>query len=253
MPCCAGSMTTSGAGHRVQALDRLRRGRASAPVRPHGSGRAAGRGAFRALMRQMRDAGSMADYARRWLRRTFRGRRCAGAGTKPCPACATAWRLRMRTRRLPWVGPGMKPRMFATARQMETWAHGWEVYDLLGCRAATTTAEEHRHHRRAHLRLDLQQSRLAGPGDPPPTSNCAHPIRRAVVLERPRARQTASVADAVAFCQVVTQVRHVDDTTSGARPVARRLDAPRSVLRRSARRIHLPREAGYPSVPHHSF
>jgi uncharacterized protein (TIGR03084 family) len=34
--------------------------------------------------------------------------------------------------RLKWFGPDMGVRMFATARQMETWAHGQDVYDLLG-------------------------------------------------------------------------------------------------------------------------
>lgn len=35
--------------------------------------------------------------------------------------------------RVPWFGPDMGARMFATARQMETWAHGQDIYDLL-CR-----------------------------------------------------------------------------------------------------------------------
>jgi len=34
-------------------------------------------------------------------------------------------------RRLKWFGPDMGVRMFTTARQMETWAHGQAVYDLL--------------------------------------------------------------------------------------------------------------------------
>jgi uncharacterized protein (TIGR03084 family) len=33
--------------------------------------------------------------------------------------------------RLKWFGPDMGVRMFTTARQMETWAHGQDVYDLL--------------------------------------------------------------------------------------------------------------------------
>jgi uncharacterized protein (TIGR03084 family) len=33
--------------------------------------------------------------------------------------------------RLPWFGPDMGLRMFTTARQMETWAHAQDVYDLL--------------------------------------------------------------------------------------------------------------------------
>jgi uncharacterized protein (TIGR03084 family) len=33
--------------------------------------------------------------------------------------------------RLKWFGPDMGVRMFATGRQMETWAHGQDIYDLL--------------------------------------------------------------------------------------------------------------------------
>jgi len=35
-------------------------------------------------------------------------------------------------RRLPWAGPSMSARSSMTARQMETWAHGFEVFDALG-------------------------------------------------------------------------------------------------------------------------
>jgi len=34
-------------------------------------------------------------------------------------------------KRLPWFGPSMSVKTMATARQMETWAHGQEIYDLL--------------------------------------------------------------------------------------------------------------------------
>ena len=34
--------------------------------------------------------------------------------------------------RLKWSGPDMGVRMFATARQMEIWAHGQEIYDIMG-------------------------------------------------------------------------------------------------------------------------
>lgn len=36
--------------------------------------------------------------------------------------------------RIPWYGPDMSARMFTTARQMETWAHGQDIYDLLKVR-----------------------------------------------------------------------------------------------------------------------
>jgi uncharacterized protein (TIGR03084 family) len=73
----------------------------------------------------------MAAYTRQWL------------GDVTGPELLDRWRnlfAEMSERlaaadpeqRLAWAGPPMKPRMFTTARQMETWAHGWEIYDLLG-------------------------------------------------------------------------------------------------------------------------
>ena len=41
--------------------------------------------------------------------------------------------------RAPWFGPDMGIRMMATARQMETWAHGQDIYDLL--RVARTNTD----------------------------------------------------------------------------------------------------------------
>jgi uncharacterized protein (TIGR03084 family) len=37
-------------------------------------------------------------------------------------------------RRIPWFGPSMGVRSFATARQMEVWAHGQDIYDAFGVR-----------------------------------------------------------------------------------------------------------------------
>ena len=34
--------------------------------------------------------------------------------------------------RIPWYGPPMSARSFATARLMETWSHGWDVGEALG-------------------------------------------------------------------------------------------------------------------------
>ncbi len=41
-------------------------------------------------------------------------------------------------RRIPWFGPDMGVMMFTTARQMETWAHGQDIFDLLGTRRVNT-------------------------------------------------------------------------------------------------------------------
>jgi uncharacterized protein (TIGR03084 family) len=60
-------------------------------------------------------------------------------GPALCAAWAELWRD-MAPRwagidpkaRVPWVGPDMSARSCITARQMETWAHGQEVFDHLG-------------------------------------------------------------------------------------------------------------------------
>lgn len=58
------------------------------------------------------------------------------------PALLTLWRERHEAlvsavarmdpkTRLPWYGPDMSARSFATARLMETWAHGQDIWDVL--------------------------------------------------------------------------------------------------------------------------
>ena len=47
-------------------------------------------------------------------------------------ALAKRWQQSDPKARLPWVGPDMSARSAITARQMETWAHGFEIFDLLG-------------------------------------------------------------------------------------------------------------------------
>ena len=45
---------------------------------------------------------------------------------------APRWQQMDPKTRLPWAGPSMSARSSMTARQMETWAHGFEVFDVLG-------------------------------------------------------------------------------------------------------------------------
>jgi len=42
------------------------------------------------------------------------------------------------SQRCAWAGPSMSARSCITARQMETWAHGQEIYDSLGCKRVNT-------------------------------------------------------------------------------------------------------------------
>ena len=118
---------------------------------------------FRALAGDISSAGSLRDFTDQWL---MQGREQPLSG----PELLHRWRSMFiemceqlaaadPSERFAWFGPGMKARMFTTARQMETWAHGWEIYDLIGVPVAT-----HCRYRGAHLRLDLHQSQLARAG-----------------------------------------------------------------------------------------
>ncbi len=63
-------------------------------------------------------------------------------------------------RKLPWFGPPMSAASMATARLMETWAHGLDVADALGVkRPATARLQLHRPHRCADARLRVRDQR----------------------------------------------------------------------------------------------
>lgn len=113
--------------------------------------------------------------------------------------------------RLKWAGPDMSARSSITARLMETWAHGQEVYDHLG----VERVDEDRIENIAHLGVA--------------TFGWTYMVRKMPVPARmPVVRLTAPsgkiwkwgeadwensiLGSATEFCQVVTQVRNVADT-----------------------------------------
>ncbi|MEZ5557572.1 MAG: TIGR03084 family metal-binding protein [Pseudomonadales bacterium] len=171
----------------------------------------AGSDAFKALMKDMRDSAlSLTAYTRRWL------------GDLSGPELHARWRglfLELCERlaaadpevRLTWPGPGMKPRMFATARQMETWAHAWEIYDLLG--TPRTHGDRIRNIVEIGVRTfgwSFSNRGLDVPDDPPYLALTA-PSGSLWTYNEPTA-DSRITGSAVAFCQVVTQVRNVADT-----------------------------------------
>jgi uncharacterized protein (TIGR03084 family) len=113
--------------------------------------------------------------------------------------------------RLPWFGPAMRPASSVTARLMETWAHGQDVFDTFGIAREPTVALRHvadlgiRALRYAYtvngleIPADPIRVELAGPDD----------ARWAWGPQDAVNRVTGPALD---FCLLVTQRRHRDDT-----------------------------------------
>jgi uncharacterized protein (TIGR03084 family) len=115
-------------------------------------------------------------------------------------------------KRVPWAGPTMSVRSSITARLMETWAHGQAVYDLMG----ETRKETDRIKNIAVLGINtfswtFANRHLAVPPNIPYVRLIAP---SGTVWEWGEEDQANYVdGSAVEFCQVVTQVRNVADTS----------------------------------------
>jgi uncharacterized protein (TIGR03084 family) len=114
-------------------------------------------------------------------------------------------------RRLQWAGPDMSVRSSITARLMETWAHGQELYDCLGVERqngdrikniavlGVNTFGWTFVNRGLDVPTDLPYVRLTAPSGETWTWN-------------DESETNYVVGDATEFCQTVTQVRNVADT-----------------------------------------
>lgn len=112
--------------------------------------------------------------------------------------------------RLKWLGPDMSARSSATARQMETWAHGQEVFDALGL----DRAEGDRVRNICHLGVATYEWSFANRGETPP-GPAPHVRLRApsgAIWDWGDGAEGRVEGSAVGFAQVVAQTRNVADT-----------------------------------------
>ena len=114
--------------------------------------------------------------------------------------------------RMKWAGPDMGVRMFTTARQMETWAHGQAIYDLLG----ETRKPTDRLRNIAEIGVRTYGWTFANrqrsvPG-PAPYVRLTAPSGAIWQWNDPTPENSIE-GNALDFCQVVTQVRNVADTS----------------------------------------
>ncbi len=167
--------------------------------------------AFKQIMRKMRSSGlNSKDFGRSWI------------GQCDAETLLEKWSATLNElcekflaldpeQRITWAGPSMRPRMFITARQMETWAHGQEIFDFL--RADREPTERLKNIAEIGVRTfgwSFSNRQLSIPSTIPFISLKAPNGKTWEWNEDNNPNKiTGSALD---FCQVVTQVRNIRDT-----------------------------------------
>ncbi len=167
--------------------------------------------AFKNFMAEVQSSGlTLAEFTREWLHNLSGPEmleQWRGLFLEMCDLFAASDpRLR-----LTWAGPDMGIQMFSTARLMETWAHSWAIYDLLG-------ATQKQNDRIKHIATigvktygwTFANRGLTPPG-PPPNISLRAPSGEQWEWNTEQGNSKIS-GEAVEFCQVVTQVRNITDT-----------------------------------------
>lgn len=153
---------------------------------------------------------SFAEHTRRWLQG------CSGLALlerwrEHAQRLADTFAAFAPDRRFAWAGPDMSARSFMSARQMETWAHGQAVYDLLGL-------ERVEHDRIRNIAVmgvntfgwTFKVHRREEPAEKPYV-RLTSPSGATWEWHDPAAGSRVE-GSAVDFCRVVTQTRNVRDT-----------------------------------------
>jgi uncharacterized protein (TIGR03084 family) len=112
--------------------------------------------------------------------------------------------------RVKWVGPSMSVRMCATARQMETWAHAQDIYDML--QAPRIHADRIKNIAEIGVRTYgwTFVNRGEEPPGPAPFVRITAPSGEVWQWGEENAENKVE-GSALEFCQVVTQGRNISD------------------------------------------
>lgn len=141
----------------------------------------------------------------------LRGRALFKAWQEGAEATADAYAQADPKQRVKWVGPDMSALSSITARQMETWAHGQEVFDVLG----QTRPETDRIRNIAHLGVATYGwtfiNRQMKVPQPAPQVQLTGPSGAVWDWNDPQPDNVVRGC-AVDFARVVTQVRNFADT-----------------------------------------
>ena len=145
----------------------------------------------------------------------------AAAATAPAADLLDRWRTARRRlpevlrahpegEKVPWFGPPMSPASMATARFMETWAHGLDVADALGVTAEPTDRIRHV----AHLGVRTRDFAYATHSLEPPAEAFRVELRAPsgeIWTWGPDDAVQSVTGPAYDFCLLVAHRRHRDD------------------------------------------
>ncbi|MHA6263573.1 TIGR03084 family metal-binding protein [Arenibacterium sp. CAU 1754] len=165
---------------------------------------------FAPIAAALRQGKSLREAQYPWLN-GLRGRALFEEWRETADRTADAYGGADPKQRVKWAGPDMSALSSITARQMETWAHGQEVFDILGL----VRTEHDRIRNIAHLGVATFAWSYANRGlpvpDPAPHVELVAPSG-AVWTWNDAQADNAVRGRAVEFAQVVTQVRSIGDT-----------------------------------------
>ncbi len=157
-----------------------------------------------------RTMASSASETRQAMNPVIEGRELLDAWLGKARALAEQMGALDGSARVPWFGPDMGVKMFATARQMETWAHGQAIFDVMG----VTRAETDRLKNIAVIGVKTFGwtfvNRKQEPPGPAPYVELTAPSGE-VWTFNDFSEDDFVEGSAVDFCHVVTQVRNIAD------------------------------------------
>jgi uncharacterized protein (TIGR03084 family) len=167
-------------------------------------------GFFGKIAAQLAQGKTLVETQYPWLD-GLRGRALFATWRKTAAEVAQAYAKADPRARVAWGGPDMSTLSCITARQMETWAHGQEVFDALG----QVRVESDRIRNICHLGVSTYGWTFINRGlevpEPAPHVRLTGPSGAVWEWNAPQDDNRVS-GDAVAFARVVTQVRSIGDT-----------------------------------------
>lgn len=165
-----------------------------------------------AALKDKRAAGLSTTVATDELLDCVRGRALAELWQRGFELTAAAFAQAEPRQRVKWVGPEMSARSSISARLMETWAHGQEIYDLLGVVRVNTD----RIRAIAAIGVNTYDWTFRNRGEdvPQPAPHLRLTAPSGALWQWNEASDENLIeGPAEAFCQVVTQVRNIADVS----------------------------------------